>query len=151
MAGDGSQAGKSDRPGSFVTLEIHRLPGIQNSLTSKVVPAGAEAMQTRARSAIFVGTVFGTSQSVGCFGHRPGVASALAVKVTICKVTPEVGEMMIGHLEDVLLVLDMIDLLETDDVVEGEDLEGEEVGGGLVATEANPGKGSYGGNIVSFV
>ena len=38
----------------------------------------------------------------------------------------------------------MIDLLETDDVVEGEDLEGEEVGGGLVATEANPGKGSYG-------
>ena len=90
------------------------------------------------------------SQS-GCFGHRPGVVAALAVKVTICKVTPEVGEMMIGHLEDVLLVLDMIDLLQTDDVVEGEDLEGEEVGGGLVATEANPGKGSCGGNIVSFV
>ena len=52
--------------------------------------------------------------------------------------------MMIGHLEDVLLVLDMIDLLQTDDVVEGEDLEGEEVGGGLVAAEANPGKGSCG-------
>ena len=51
--------------------------------------------------------------------------------------------MMIGHLEDVLLVLDMIDLLQTDHVVEGEDLEGEEVGGGLVAAEANPGKGSY--------
>ena len=31
------------------------------------------------------------------------------------------------HLQDVLLVLHMVDLLETDHVVEGEDLEGEEV------------------------
>ena len=48
------------------------IAGIENSLTSKVVPAGAEAMQTRARSAIFVGTVFGTSQSVGVFWAQAG-------------------------------------------------------------------------------
>ena len=46
------------------------------------------------------------------------------------------------HLQDVLLVLDVLHLLEPDDVVYGEDLEGEVVPAGAVPAQADPGKGA---------
>ena len=45
------------------------------------------------------------------------------------------------YLENVLLVLDVLDLLESDDVVDGEDLEGEVVPRVPVPTQTDPGEG----------
>ena len=46
------------------------------------------------------------------------------------------------HLQDILLVLDVLHLLEPDDVVDGEDLEGEVLPAAPVPAQADPGEGA---------
>ena len=51
-----------------------------------------------------------------------------------------------AHLENVLLVLDVFHLLQSDDVVDGEDLESEVVPAGPLSTQTNSGKCSCADN-----
>ena len=50
--------------------------------------------------------------------------------------------MLRTHLQNALLILDVLHLLQPDGVLQRDDLEGEELGGGLVAAQAHPGKGA---------